>query len=98
MYIGTSLALLICIKTNNLAKEIRMKEQSQQQVVYVKSKPSKGIAAVINIVFPGAGHLYQGRVLVGTILFFLTVLGYFFFFLPGLVMHFLVVLDAFSAK
>lgn len=66
---------------------------SQQLVTVHPHPPSPGVAAVLSLVLPGAGQMYQGRVSLGFILMGLTVFGY-LFVLPGLVAHLFVVIHA----
>ena len=49
--------------------------------------------AIVNIFFPSFGQLIQGRVFSFMLFFFLTVLGYLCFIVPGVVMHILSILD-----
>lgn len=48
---------------------------------------NKGIAALLSFLIPGAGQLYKGQVLNGLVWFLLTVVGYFFLIIPGLIIH-----------
>jgi hypothetical protein len=57
------------------------------------SEHNPGTAAVLSL-FPGAGHLYTGRVGAGLGWMFGTFAGYMAFFIPGLILH---ILCAFSA-
>ena len=52
---------------------------------------SKGIAALLSLVIPGAGQIYQGRVITGLILFVLFVTT--IWFLVGLIFWIIAVLD-----
>jgi len=70
----------------------------QPQVVVVQHAPSPGIAALLSFVIPGAGQMYQGRVLAGLLWFAATVVGYFFFILPGIGLHLLCIISAAISK
>lgn len=48
-----------------------------------------GVAAVLALLFPGAGHLYRQQIGAGIGWFFGIVMGYFIFVLPGIVLHLL---------
>lgn len=51
----------------------------------METKKEPGIAAVLSFFFPGAGHIYCGRVGFGILWFFLTALGS-LLILPGIIM------------
>jgi len=53
-----------------------------------------GIAAVLSFLIPGLGQIYKGRVLRGFFWFVLTIIGYAFFIVPGLILHVLCVFGA----
>jgi len=48
---------------------------------------SKGVAAVLSLVIPGAGQMYKGQVLNGMVWLFFVVFGYVLFILPGVILH-----------
>jgi RNA polymerase subunit RPABC4/transcription elongation factor Spt4 len=53
-----------------------------------------GIAAILSFIVPGLGQMYRGHVFNGICLLICTIIGYFFFVIPGLVIHLLVVIEA----
>lgn len=55
---------------------------------------SPGVAAVLSFFIPGMGQVYQGKVGTGFLWLFGTVLGYFAFIIPGLILHIACVLNA----
>ena len=55
-----------------------------------------GLAAALSLVLPGLGQLYKGRIAAGLVWFLMTVLGYALLIVPGLVLHFVAVWDAYS--
>ena len=57
-----------------------------------------GVAAVLSLVIPGAGQMYQGHVLGGLIWLFVVVVGYMLLVVPGLLLHLCCILAAASAK
>ncbi len=66
-------------------------------VTVIQSPPwSKGVAALLSFLIPGAGQMYKGQVIKGLVWFFLVVLGYILFVIPGLVLHLLCILGAAS--
>lgn len=46
-----------------------------------------GVAAVLSFLIPGLGQIYKGQIANGLVWFVLTGLGYFFFVIPGIVLH-----------
>jgi TM2 domain-containing membrane protein YozV len=57
---------------------------------------SPGIAAVLSLAIPGAGQMYKGRLGAGFGWLVGTALGYLCFILPGIVLHILSILNAYS--
>jgi hypothetical protein len=57
-----------------------------RSLVPVERHASPAIAAVLAAVFPGAGHLYAGRIFAAFLWFFAISLGY-LMFVPGLILH-----------
>ncbi len=53
-----------------------------------------GIAAALSIFLPGVGQMYKGYVLSGFFWFFLIVIGYICFIVPGVLLHFCCVVSA----
>ena len=52
------------------------------------------MATIVNLFIPGLGQLMQGRLLMGLMLFTLTIIGYLLFILPGLFIHLLTLVDS----
>jgi TM2 domain-containing membrane protein YozV len=48
---------------------------------------SKGVAALLSFIIPGAGHIYKGSVGAGIAWLIFTTIGYFFFIIPGIILH-----------
>lgn len=55
---------------------------------------SPGVAAILSVFMPGLGQLCKGETGKGIAFFFITLLGYVMFILPGLVIHICVIVDA----
>lgn len=75
--------------------------QAAQQPRYKRSNPSQignGVAAILSFFIPGLGQICQNRAFTGLLALVFTVAGYFFFILPGLIFHLLVIADAASWK
>lgn len=53
-----------------------------------------GMAGVFSFFIPGLGHLYRGLMLQGFLSFVLTIMGYFFFIIPGFIIHAYVIYDS----
>ena len=60
-------------------------------------KPSAGIAAILSLIIPGTGSMYAGDVVGGMIWLFLSFVGYCFFIVPGLFLHFFSIIFAVRA-
>ena len=61
-----------------------------------EDRKDPGIAAVLSLVIPGAGHLYVGDIGIGLVLFLVTFFGY-LLVLPGLIAHLVSIFLASSA-
>jgi TM2 domain-containing membrane protein YozV len=59
--------------------------------VRVRRGPSPGIAAVLSVLIPGLGQVYNGRLLAGLVWFLATSIGYSAILIPGLLIHVLCV-------
>jgi len=57
-----------------------------------------GVAGVLSLVIPGAGQIYRGQTLNGLLWLLFVVLGYYCFFVPGLILHLFCVVLAASGK
>jgi TM2 domain-containing membrane protein YozV len=57
---------------------------------------SKGVAAVLSLVIPGAGQMYKGQAANGIVWLIVVVGGYIFFILPGILLHICCILGAAS--
>ena len=73
-------------------------DESLRAVHAMQHKPwNPGVAAVLSLVIPGAGQMYQGNIARGILLLIFTVVGYMIFFLPGLAVHIYAISSAYSA-
>jgi TM2 domain-containing membrane protein YozV len=63
---------------------------------HLRSNTNNGLAAVLSLLIPGLGQLYQGRVLTGLILFVLTLST--LMILVGFLFWILAILDCFSYR
>ncbi len=55
--------------------------------VCVRRGPSPGLAAVLSVLIPGLGQVYNGNLVSGAIWFLATSLGYSAVLLPGFLIH-----------
>jgi TM2 domain-containing membrane protein YozV len=61
-------------------------------------RPNDTVAAVLSLVIPGAGQIYKGRIAMGIAWLVLTVLGYLTLLVPGMLLHFICVFQAFGME
>ena len=52
------------------------------------------MATLINIFVPGLGQIVQGRFIIGCGLLLMTLVGYFLFIVPGIIMHIITIVDS----
>src|SRR4051812_45839326 len=57
---------------------------------------SKGTAAVLSLVIPGAGQMYKGQVANGLVWLVAVIAGYAFFISPGILLHICCIVGAAS--
>ena len=58
--------------------------------------PSPGVAAVLSVLLPGLGQVYNGRLLAGALWFLATGFGYWAILVPGFLIHAACVVCAFQ--
>jgi TM2 domain-containing membrane protein YozV len=81
-----------------LALQVGMEEFYEDRVV-VRRGPSPGIAAVLSVIVPGLGQVYNGQLGAGLLWFLVTSFGYWAILVPGFLFHVLSVYFAYrSAK
>lgn len=56
------------------------------------------VAGLLSFFIPGLGQLYKGQLIRAILWFLLTPVGYWFFVVPGVIMHFFCVLTAVFAS
>lgn len=61
-----------------------------------KKEWSPGVAAVLSLVVPGAGQIYKGHLGTGLIWLFVVVIGYVLLIVPGLILHIICIVTAYS--
>jgi TM2 domain-containing membrane protein YozV len=57
-----------------------------------------GTAAVLSLLFPGAGQIYKGRIGVGLSWLVCVVAGYMMLVFPGIILHIICVYKAYSGN
>lgn len=85
--------------TEKEKQKIEAEERYRAQVARsmdVSSSRKYGGPAVLSLFIPGLGQLVKGQVGKGIGFFFLTMLGYMFFVLPGFLIHIWVIVDAYN--
>jgi hypothetical protein len=82
----------------DLAIQSRNLERAQpfvvQTTVNITHQPSRGVALLFSIFWPGMGQIYQGRVFAGLFFMLFTPIGYLFLIVPGMILHLICVIDA----
>jgi len=58
--------------------------------------PSPGVAAVLSVLVPGLGQVYNGRLLAAALWFLFTGFGYWAILVPGLLLHAICVYCAYA--
>jgi len=53
----------------------------------VRRAPSPGIAAVLSVLLPGLGQVYNGRLVAGALWFAATSVAYWAVLVPGFIVH-----------
>tara|TARA_R110002072_G_scaffold75624_5_gene177880 strand:- start:3574 stop:3918 length:345 start_codon:yes stop_codon:yes gene_type:complete len=71
-----------------------LRSKSQMQQVQRIRRWSPGVAALLSFLIPGAGQMYKGDVGTGIVWFIFTILGYFLFIAPGVILHFICIITA----
>lgn len=77
---------------NDEFRSLRNNQQPPQ--VHRIRKWSPGVAALLSFLIPGAGQMYKGTVGEGILWFIVTIIGYIFLIIPGLVLHLICILTA----
>ncbi len=75
------------------------RQQSEPTIVLTKEKIrrwSPGIAALLSLILPGAGHIYKGHIIAGLVWMFFVVVGYILLIIPGLILHLICIFYAAS--
>ena len=58
-----------------------------EREMVVRRAPSPGIAAVLSVLLPGLGQVYNGRLLAGAVWFAATSVAYWAILVPGFIIH-----------
>jgi TM2 domain-containing membrane protein YozV len=78
-----------------LDAEIRSFRNKEQTIPVQRIRRwSPGVAALLSFLIPGVGQMYKGDVGTGIVWFIFTILGYFLFVFPGLILHFICIITA----
>lgn len=72
--------------------------QQPQTPIVIQAPPqrlwSPGVAAILSFFIPGVGQMYKGQVGGGILWLIFVLVGYGFFIIPGLILHFICIFDA----
>lgn len=69
-------------------------EQSPIIVIPHQGGSSRGIAALLSLIIPGAGQMYRGKVMSGLLWLLFTFIGYAAMIIPGIVLHLMCIVAA----
>jgi TM2 domain-containing membrane protein YozV len=59
-----------------------------------EKRSTNAVAGLCSFLFPGLGQLVTGRIGAALIWFLITFIGYFFFVVPGIILHIVCIVDA----
>lgn len=79
-------------------QERKASNLNNNNTVQKKAQWKPGIAALLSFVIPGAGQMYKGNVGRGLVWFFIVIIGYSMFILPGLILHIICIFAASSGN
>ncbi len=60
---------------------------SYEDQVLARRAPNPGISAVLSVLIPGLGQVYNGNLLTGAFWFAATTFGYWAILVPGVLLH-----------
>lgn len=69
---------------------------NSQQDVRLYPKWSRGTAALLSLLLPGAGQMYKGNLGVGLLWMLFVAIGYAMLIVPGLILHLICIITASS--
>lgn len=69
-------------------------DKFQKKILLTNMQKSAGIAAILTIIIPGAGHMYVGHVIKGIIYLFIVLISMVAFPLVGLLLYVCILIDA----
>ena len=86
--------------TEEQKQQIKEEELYRSQIARNISSPrtsqKHGIPALLSFLIPGLGQIVKGQVGKGIFIFFITIIGYVFFLVPGFIIHLWQVKDAYD--
>lgn len=83
---------------NGLAERERRSADRIERAIVTTPPLNRGLCAVLSFVVPGLGQMYAGKIGAALAWFICIVAGYFCFILPGLILHFLCIVNAATQK
>lgn len=60
--------------------------------------PNPGVAAVLSFFIPGLGQIYRGKIGKGLLWLLIVPIGYVMLIVPGLVLHVVCIVNAYSSN
>lgn len=91
-------AAVVCRFCNRSLSDTAVPPQANQQPTVIVQTPtprwSPGVAAALSFFIPGVGQMYKGEVGIGFAFLICTVVGYFMFILPGVLVHLAAIVNA----
>lgn len=79
---------------NRIEEEEKYRAQMNAPVTYVQQK--HGIPALLSFFIPGLGQIIKGQVIKGILFFIFTVLGFVMLVIPGIIVWFWQIADAYN--
>jgi len=71
-------------------------QSGRRREVWIRRAPSPGIAAVLSVLLPGLGQIYNGRLAAGLFWFLAVGFGYWAILVPGFLLHCICVWTAYT--
>lgn len=77
-------------------EKYRVKISTSKNTAKGRSTSKNGIPAILSFFIPGLGQMVKGQVGKGILILIITVIGYMFMLIPGLIIHIWQIVDAYN--